>query len=208
MILADLSLEQDLCSRGFRNVAGLDEVGRGSWAGPIVAAAVILPCNWALPPKLTDSKLLKPFERSELDFIIRSQALAFSVATVGLGVINRSGIGLANHLALRRALRGLKLSSDFQLIDGFKIRGLGENSQMAIIRGDQKSASIAAASILAKVYRDQLMSRISEQYPHYGWSQNKGYGTASHQAAIKRHGLTPAHRTSFKLPSQVTDLVV
>ncbi len=119
MILADLSLEQDLSSRGFRHVAGLDEVGRGSWAGPIVAAAVLLPRNWTLPPKLTDSKLLKPSERTELDLIIRSQAIAFSIAEVGLGVINRSGIGRANHLALRRALRGLKLPSDFQLVDGF-----------------------------------------------------------------------------------------
>lgn len=208
MILADLSLEQDLYSRGFRHMAGLDEVGRGSWVGPIVAAAVILPRNWALPPKLTDSKLLKPSERAELDLIIRSQALAFSIAEVGLGVINRSGIGPANHLALRRALRGLKLPSDFQLVDGFKIRGLRVNSQMAVIHGDQKSASIAAASILAKVYRDQLMRRLSEQFPDYGWSQNKGYGTASHQAAIKRYGLTSAHRTSFRMPWLVTDLVV
>lgn len=199
MILADLEIENKLWSVGYRYIAGLDEVGRGSWAGPVVAAAVILPPNWSLPPKLADSKLLKPQEREELTLVIKSQALAYGVAEVGLAVINREGIGRATQRAFRLALKGLKIQPDYHLIDAFYIKNLPKRNQLPIVKGDQKSASIAAASIIAKVHRDRLMRKLSRDFPAYRWGRNKGYGTKEHQAAIKSHGFSPLHRRSFDL---------
>lgn len=205
---ADLEIERSLWSRGYSYVAGLDEVGRGSWVGPVVAAAVILPKNWALPPKLTDSKLLKSWEREELAEIICAQALAISVAEVGLAVINRDGIGLATQRAFRQAVKGLAISPDYHLVDGFYIQNLSKKKQLPLIKGDQKSASIASASIIAKVYRDQLMLDLAKSFPEYLWCSNKGYGTKKHQSAIKNFGFTSQHRTSFNLSYLLPDSIV
>lgn len=199
MKLADLSLEKSLWSQGFNYVVGIDEVGRGSWAGPVVAAVVVLPKNWNLPPKLTDSKLLTPCDREKLAVIIESQALAYAVTEVGLMVINRDGVGQATQKAFRRAIKKLSIKPDFYLVDGFYVKKLSKKKQRPIIRGDQKSASIAAASIIAKVYRDKLMVRLGTDFPEYSWAQNKGYGTKSHQKAIKLCGFSVLHRTSFNL---------
>lgn len=208
MKLADLKIEQSLWLSGYSFVAGIDEVGRGSWAGPVVAAAVVLPKNWNLPPKLTDSKLLTPCEREKLAEIITSQALAYSVAEVGLTVINRYGIGEATQRAFRQAIKKLSIQPDFHLVDGFYVKNLSKKNQLPLIKGDQKSASIAAASIIAKVYRDNLMRTLSPTYPEYLWSANKGYGTKAHQLAIRNFGFTPLHRSSFNLSYLLADSLV
>jgi len=199
VILADLEIETKLWSSGYQLIAGVDEVGRGSWAGPVVAAAVILPHNWPLPPKLADSKLLKPLEREELARIIKAEALAFAIAEIDLPVINREGVGKATQRAFRLAIRKLKVRPDYHLIDAFYVKNLPKGRQLPIKKGDQKSASIAAASIIAKVHRDRLMKRLARQFPAYQWGKNKGYGTKSHQSAIKSFGFTPLHRESFDL---------
>lgn len=208
MKLADLEIEQSLWSSGYSFVAGIDEVGRGSWAGPVVAAAVILPKNWALPPKLTDSKLLKPNDRQKLSGIIESQALAYSIAEVGLTTINRDGISQATQRAFHLAIKNLSIQPDFHLVDGFYVKNLSKKKQLPLIKGDQKSASIAAASIIAKVYRDKLMVRLGTGFPEYSWAQNKGYGTKSHQKAIKIRGLSALHRTSFNLSYLLPESIV
>lgn len=208
MKLADLSLEKSLWSQGFNYVVGIDEVGRGSWAGPVVAAAVILPKNWSLPDKLTDSKLLNEAKREELDLIIRTEARSFAIAEISHDVINREGIGNATHRAMRLSLRNLNITPDYHLVDGFYIKNLSPSVQMPIIKGDQKVASIAAASIIAKVYRDRLMKKISSLYPEYVWDRNKGYGTKAHQIAIRNFGFTPLHRSSFNLSYLLPDLLV
>lgn len=208
MKLADLTIEKSLWSQGFKNLAGIDEVGRGSWAGPVVAAAVVLPNNWVLPPKLTDSKLLKAKDREILAEIIKSQALAYTVVEIGISSINKDGVGQATQKAFRKAINKLAIQPDFYLVDGFYIKNLSKKKQWPIIKGDQKSASIAAASIIAKVYRDRLMVRLGKQYPQYCWAQNKGYGTKLHQSAIKLGGLSALHRTSFNLYYLLPDSLV
>lgn len=197
--LADLEFESKLWAEGKKLIAGLDEVGRGSWAGPVVAAAVVLPQDWKLPSKLADSKLLKPREREELARIIHSEAAYVSIAEVGLPVINREGVGRATQRAFRLALKKLTIEPDYHLIDAFYIKYLPKGKQIPIIKGDQKSASIAAASIVAKVHRDRLMRNLSRQFPVYKWGRNKGYGTKAHQSAIKAHGFSALHRKSFDL---------
>ncbi len=199
MKLADLEIENKLWAEGKKLIAGIDEVGRGSWAGPVVAAAVVLPQNWRLPEKLADSKLLKPKEREELARIIHSEAAYVSIAEVGLPVINREGVGKATQRAFRIALKKLTIEPDYHLIDAFYIKYLPKGKQLPIVKGDQKSASIAAASIVAKVHRDRLMRKLGRQFPAYQWGSNKGYGTKAHQSAIKSHGFSPFHRTSFDL---------
>lgn len=208
MILADLEIENKLWSAGYQYIAGLDEVGRGSWAGPVVAAAVILPQNWLLPSKLADSKLLKPRERERLSEIIKSQAVSFAVAEIDLSFINREGIGKATQRAFRLALRRLAVQPEYHLIDAFYIKNLPKRNQLPIIKGDQKSASIAAASIVAKVHRDRLMRKLSRQFPAYRWARNKGYGTKYHQSAIRSFGFTPLHRTSFDLSFLLPNSIV
>lgn len=208
MKLADLSIEKSLWSQGFNYVVGIDEVGRGSWVGPVVAAAVVLPKNWVLPPKLTDSKLLTPSDREKLAEVIESQALAYAVAEIGLAAINREGVGQATQRAFRRAIKHLSIRPDFYLVDGFYVKNISKKNQLPIIKGDQKSASIAAASIIAKVYRDKLMVRLGTDFPEYSWAQNKGYGTKSHQRAIKLRGLSALHRTSFNLSYLIPNSLV
>lgn len=194
-----LSLEERLRRQGFASIAGVDEVGRGAFAGPVVAAAVILPLDFKIPQDFADSKQVKPAKRRKFAELIKKEALAYSIAEVGLAKINKFGIGKAVHIAFRKALKDLSLRADFILIDAFYVKRMSKKNQKAIIKGDEKSASIAAASIVAKVYRDNLMKKLSKRYPKYRLGKNKGYGTREHQLAIRKYGFKRVHRKSFDL---------
>lgn len=195
----NFSEEKKLWQAGFANIAGVDEVGRGAFAGPVVAAAVILPKDFQIPPGFADSKQVKPKKRKQLAELIKKEAKAYYIAEVGVSKINKLGLGKAAHIAFRKSLKDLNPKADFVLIDAFYIRHLNRKNQKPIIKGDTKSASIAAASILAKVYRDDLMKKLGKIYPQYGFGKHKGYGTKVHQAAIKKFGLSRIHRKSFNL---------
>lgn len=178
--------------------AGCDEAGRGCLAGPVVAAAVIL------HPKfknnvLTDSKLLSEKKRDELAPIIMKEAIAFGIGVVDHLEIDEINILNASFEAMHRAIRALQVRPTFLLIDGNRFNPYPEIEHVSIVKGDSKFLSIAAASILAKTYRDQLMLNIHHHYPQYGWDQNKGYPTKKHRAAIKEYGPSPHHRMTFKL---------
>ena len=194
-----LEIEKSFWEKDFEFVAGLDEVGRGAWAGPVVAAAVILPCNFQIPEGLADSKLLKHRERKKLAKIIYATALAYSVSQVNLPVINKKGIGEATQKAFRLAIRNLKVRPQYSLIDAFYIKHFNRKVQKPIKNGDKICASISAASIVAKVYRDELMKKLHFKYPQYGFGKHKGYGTRAHQEAIAKYGFCPLHRKSFNL---------
>jgi ribonuclease HII len=176
-------------------IAGVDEAGRGPLAGPVVAAAVILPNRCELP-NLNDSKKLSPAQREALYPLIRRQALAIGVGIVEAAEIDRINIRQASFAAMRQALGGLNVMPAHVLVDGYPIPE-GPASQTGIIGGDGKSAHIAAASIIAKVTRDALMLELDRQFPAYGFSRHKGYGTPEHLDALKRHGPCPFHRRSF-----------
>ena len=213
MNLPNFSEEQKLWNNGYTLVIGVDEVGRGAFAGPLVASAVALVpqiSNFQFPISneitIDDSKRLKPREREKAGVWIKENCLAFGIGEVGVATINKMGIGRATTQAMRLAigqvLRKLPnhLSKTFVLVDAFHIeylRGVGFKNQKAIIKGDQKSISIAAASIIAKVYRDSLMQRLSKRHSKYRWGVNKGYGTKVHQDAIRAHGITRLHRVQF-----------
>lgn len=199
-----LWLERELLGRGCRLVCGVDEAGRGPLAGPVVAAAVILPLEppldaapeWARG--LDDSKKLGPEERQRQEALVRERALAVAVAEVGPEAIDATDILTASLAAMRRAVEALPISPDFVLVDGtFRIPRLSV-PQRPIPHGDERSVSVAAASIVAKVHRDRLMAAHHERYPHYGFATNKGYATRSHLAAIRAHGCCPLHRKSFR----------
>lgn len=176
--------------------AGIDEVGRGCLAGPVVAAAVILPEDFDLPG-LTDSKQLTTHRREDYDLTIREKAIAVSVGIATVEEIDRLNILGATFLAMERAIEGLEPHPEYLLIDGNRFRSHLEIPYETIVGGDGRVASIAAASIVAKVYRDHLMAHLAEKYPEYHWERNAGYGTAAHLAAIRSHGLTPHHRRTF-----------
>ncbi len=199
MVTPNLSLEKSLWKQRRSYIAGLDEVGRGSFAGPVVVGAVIFPKGFKLIDGLADSKLLKPSVREKLELRIKNQALCWAVAEVGVAKINKYGIGKATHMAFRKALRLLSVQADFILIDAFYIKHLNRKRQRAVKDGDKICASIAAASIIAKVHRDKLMKKLHRKYPKYGFSKHKGYGTKKHQEAIKKYGLSRLHRRSFNL---------
>lgn len=198
MIQPSFKEEQLLWSKGIVNIAGVDEVGRGAFAGPIVAAAVILPSNFEIR-NINDSKKLTPSQREELCEYILSNAICVSIEEVSVDIINKLGIGKANQIALINSLQKLKEKFQFALIDGFIIKDLDLDLQKAIIKGDSISVSIAAASIVAKVYRDKLMEKLHLDFPDYNFFENKGYGTKYHQEALKKFGLSKIHRTSFNL---------
>ncbi|NIK74808.1 ribonuclease HII [Thermonema lapsum] len=185
---------------------GVDEVGRGCLAGPVVAAAVVLPDSFCLP-SLNDSKQLKEQERIELAKAIRAQAIAYAIAEASVEEIDRYNILQATFLAMHRALDELfaRLSPppDLILVDGNRFKPYPFVAHRCIVKGDSQYASIAAASILAKVYRDNLMKSLAQQFPEYGWESNVGYPTSAHKRAIAQYGMTPWHRKSFKvrLPS-------
>lgn len=180
-------------------VAGVDEVGRGALAGPVVAAAVVFSPQHILIAGVTDSKKLSPKRRTTLAAEITAQAQQYAIAEVSAHEIDTHGIVWATHQAMLTALRDLP-GCHQALIDGLPLGNLAEEAPCPcefIVKGDQKSYSIAAASIIAKVYRDRLMATLDMQFSEYGWVVNKGYGTAQHLAAVQQHGLSPYHRRSF-----------
>lgn len=226
----DFQEEKKLWKKGWSLVIGVDEVGRGAIAGPLVASAVALApqiSNVKFPISneiiVDDSKRLSPSQREKAAKWIKKNCLAYGIGEVGVGTINRIGIGRASSMAMREAISQIitnkpilpisnkKMENGrwkmeiperkiFVLVDAFHIkylRGIGLKNQKAIIKGDQKSISIAAASIIAKVYRDTLMRRLSVRNSKYGWGANKGYGTKIHKQAILKNGITSLHRTQF-----------
>jgi ribonuclease HII len=182
---------------GFKFVAGVDEVGRGCIAGPVVAAACILDPNKPLPEGLNDSKQVAPEQRDEIASQLRESCVAYSVGTVEAVEIDRINILEATKLAMRHAIAALAPSADYLLIDALQLKGV-MLPQRAIIKGDSVSASIAAASILAKTFRDELMRSFDSTYPEYGFSEHVGYGTKAHREALRAHGPCPLHRLTFR----------
>ncbi|MBX3238481.1 MAG: ribonuclease HII [Chitinophagaceae bacterium] len=183
--------------------AGCDEAGRGCLAGAVFAAAVILPGDF-FHPLLNDSKQVKESQRNELRKYIEEKAIAYSVASVDNKVIDEINILNASFNAMHLAIEGLPLSPELLLIDGNRFRTYKSVPHHCIVKGDSKFASIAAASILAKTYRDEYMLNLDKSFPQYEWRKNKGYGTIAHRKAIKEHGLCELHRRSFQcLPPQL-----
>jgi ribonuclease HII len=188
--------ERTLRAQGFGRIAGADEAGRGALAGPLVAAAVILPAGFDLEG-IADSKLLTPNARARaFDRIVRD-AMCWSVCRAMPSRIDHRGLHRSNLWLLRRAIVRLELAPDYVLTDGFAVRKLPVPS-LSIKKGDLVTASVAAASIVAKVTRDRMMDRYHRRFPEYGFDHHRGYGTRQHREAIDRLGLTPIHRRSFK----------
>jgi ribonuclease HII len=184
--------------------AGCDEAGRGCLAGPVFAAAVILPRDFR-HPLLNDSKQLKESERDELRIVIEQKAIAYAVASIDNEEIDRINILKASFKAMHEALARLLIQPQMLLIDGNRFNPYGNIPHTCVIQGDGIYASIAAASILAKTYRDEYMQQLHEQFPQYGWKENKGYPTRYHRDAIRAHGDTPYHRRTFRLlPDQLS----
>jgi len=192
--MPDLSLEQ-ACT-GI--VCGVDEVGRGPLAGPVVAAAVILPAkpHPRLLAELDDSKKLSAKKRDALYELVLTNSI-FGLGRAEVEEIDRLNILKATFLAMKRAVEALKQSVDVALVDGNQVPPLPVGRVQCVVKGDSKSLSIAAASVIAKVTRDREMCELSQRFPGYGWERNAGYGTAEHMAAMRRIGLTPHHRKSF-----------
>ncbi|SHJ96082.1 ribonuclease HII [Paramaledivibacter caminithermalis] len=188
-------IENNIFALGYNMVAGLDEAGRGPLAGPVVAAAVILPKNEMILG-VDDSKKLSEKKRDELFERIQESALAIGVGIIDSNIIDKINIFNATKLAMKRAIDSLKIKPDFLLIDALKITDINIKQQ-SIIKGDSKSISIAAASIIAKVTRDNLVKKYEIEYPQYKFSKHKGYGTKEHYEAIEKYGITPLHRKSF-----------
>lgn len=181
--------------QGYHSVCGIDEAGRGPLAGPVCAAAVILPTG-LLIEGLNDSKKLTEKKREELFDIICGQAVGYGIGWADEKEIDRINILQATFLAMRRAVEALSLSADYALVDGNRIPPLSIPGE-TIVKGDGRAACIAAASVLAKVSRDRVLREMDKQYPEYGFVQHKGYGTKAHYAAIKQYGVLPVHRLSF-----------
>ena len=184
--------------------AGCDEAGRGCLAGPVYAAAVILPDDF-FNPLLNDSKQLTEKQRYELRPLIEQEAIAWGVGIVSHTEIDQINILNASYLAMHRAIDQLKVVPQHLIIDGNRFNPYKQMPHECIVKGDGKYFSIAAASVLAKTYRDDFMLKIDREFPGYGWDRNKGYPTKSHRNAIRELGKTPYHRLSFKLlPDQLT----
>src|SRR3989344_1571878 len=216
MKIPNFKFEKELWRKDYRLVAGIDEVGRGAWAGPLVAAATIFRSSlqgsaflqglalkyfkarpYGTYGKIRDSKQLSPLQRERLDPFIKKNCLAYSIAEISVKIINREGIAKATQRAFRKCLKSLKPQADFVLVDAFPVKYLAGKRQMPIIKGDQKSLSIAAASIIAKVYRDNLIRKLHEKNGRYSFDKNKGYGTKLHQELIRKHGISKDHRINF-----------
>lgn len=187
--------------------AGVDEAGRGCLAGPVVAAAVILPEDFS-HPLLNDSKKMTEKNRDILQDVIRKEALAFCIAEASAEEIDQINILQATFLAMHRAISGLKLSPAFLLIDGNRFKPYQEIQHQTIVEGDGKFLHIAAASVLAKTYRDELMKKLHGEFGDYGWDKNKGYGTEIHRKAIESHGITCYHRKTFTLKNKQLQLFI
>ena len=192
-----LDFENQAFAEGFHLVAGVDEVGRGCLAGAVVAAACILDLSKPLPEGLNDSKKLSEKKRLKLDEEIRACSIAFAVGQVEAEEIDCINILQATKKAMRLAIENLDPQPDYLLIDALQIKEIN-TPQKGIIKGDAISASIAAASIIAKTYRDNLMRESDKLYPQYGFARHVGYGTKTHFAALKQHGACPLHRKSFR----------
>jgi ribonuclease HII len=196
MPLPDFDAETELIKKGYKAIAGVDEVGRGCIAGPVTAAAVILNPQ-KIPIGLNDSKKLSLKNREKI-FQSIQDTCTFCVAHSSVEEIDQINILQASLLSMKRAILGLNIKPDFVLIDGNKSpKGLESKSE-TIVKGDSKSLSIAAASIVAKITRDRFMSRLDKEFPGYDWSKNVGYPTKLHKSAILNIGITPYHRRSFK----------
>lgn len=205
--------EKIYLKKGYQYVVGTDEVGKGSFAGPVVVGAVVFNRETDFSileqnafSEVNDSKLLSSQKREKLIKIIKKESHLCLIEKISVRIINEVGIGKATEKAFRKVLmkigKKLKKENFFVLVDGFHVRhikGIGLKNQKAIVKGDRKCFSIAAASIIAKVYRDRLMDNLGKKYPQYLFSKNKGYGTKEHQQAIKKHGLSEVHRKSFNL---------
>lgn len=190
-----LEFENMYKEQGYKAICGVDEAGRGPLAGPVFAAAVILPEGLEIDG-VKDSKKLTEKKREELFDVIREKAVAYCVASASVDEIEKLNILQADMLAMKRAVEGLKVTADFVMIDGNKTPQLTVPCT-AIVKGDAKSESIAAASILAKVSRDRLMKDLAKKYPEYGFEKHKGYGTKAHSEAILKYGPCEIHRRSF-----------
>ena len=188
-------IEDSLKEKGIGLICGVDEAGRGPLAGPVYAAAVILPDHLQIPG-LDDSKKLTDKRRRELMPVIKEQALAYGIAFATHEEIDQINILQATYLAMERALAQLNVKPDIALIDGNRAKDFGLPVK-TVVHGDSLSASIAAASVLAKVTRDDLMLTMAEEYPQYGFEIHKGYGTKAHYAALTAHGPSPIHRMTF-----------
>jgi ribonuclease HII len=190
-------IEQTLLKAGIKNIAGVDEAGRGPCAGPLVLASVILkdPLSKALK-EVRDSKELSEAKREELFDVVIDNSLAYSIIEVSVYEIDTIGLHKCNIEGMRRAINALEVTPDYVLTDGYPIPGL-TTPNLAVWKGDQVAISISAASIMAKVYRDRIMIKLDKEFPKYGLANHKGYITASHTAAIKEFGVLPIHRKSF-----------
>ena len=192
-----LKIERELLSQGFETIAGVDEVGRGPLAGPVVCAAVVMPLKEIeIIQGVDDSKKLSPKKRELLAKLIRERALAYTVYEVNEKIIDEINILQATRLGMKNALESLKIVPDTVITDGNMTLDISF-PQRSIVHGDALSYSIGAASIVAKVFRDALMEEYAKTYPAYGFERNKGYGTAEHIRAIKEHGICPIHRRTF-----------
>lgn len=202
--MADFKVEKSILSQGFRRIAGVDEVGRGALFGPVVAAAVIFPEVWysgqapRLTTKIVDSKCLTATKRKELARFIMLEAEAIGIGFASVSEIDRLNIHNASNLAMKRAVGRLSFAPDYLLVDGFIIKNINYK-QMNVIHGDKRSRLIAAASIVAKYFRDELMLFLDSIYSGYGLADNKGYATRKHYRALEEKGPTSLHRFSFSL---------
>ncbi|MBI4121769.1 MAG: ribonuclease HII [Parcubacteria group bacterium] len=196
MTYPSAKMELEYLRQGFAVIAGLDEAGKGAWAGPVVAGAVILPEKVDLPG-LNDSKLVTARGRERLYTAILAQAIAWGVGIQEAHVVDEIGLSAAHHLAMQQAVESLAKRPELVLVDGLSIKQLGVKA-VCIVKGDRKVRCIAAASIIAKVTRDRLMRSLHEQFPEYGFADHKGYGTAQHQEAIIRNGVCDLHRLSYR----------
>ncbi len=193
--MPDYSIEQELSLRGYKNICGVDEAGRGPLCGPVVAAACILPDGLFIEG-LNDSKKLTEKKREALFDIICESAVAYCIAEASVEEINELNILEADLLAMRRAIDGLSVKADFAIIDGNIARDF-QIPAMAVVKGDSRSMNIAAASILAKVTRDRMCIDLDRQYPQYEIAKHKGYGTKVHMEALRKYGPSPIHREKF-----------
>ena len=187
--------ENEIAAEGYETLCGVDEAGRGPLAGPVYAAAVILPRGLQIEG-LNDSKKLSEKKREELFDVIRKKALDYAIASASVEEIEERNILGATMLAMNRAIAGLKIKPDLALIDGNRNRDI-ETPSRCVVKGDAVCADIAAASILAKVSRDRVMLELAKEYPQYHFEQHKGYGTALHYEALREYGPSPVHRPSF-----------
>ncbi len=202
------AVEEQSYLAGYRQIAGLDEAGRGPLAGPVVAAAVVLPRRFS-HPGINDSKLLTAKQREQMALVLKASAVSWGLGVVDVEAIDRLNILKASLLAMAKAIESIRPRPDYLLIDGNQVipveffvpvaGSLGlPPAQKTIVKGDRNCLSIAAASILAKVARDEIMVALDKTYPEYGFASHKGYGSAAHVAAISRFGPSPIHRKSFK----------